>query len=282
MGSSSSKPTEPAPPQPPPPPSSEQDYYDRIDRLAAELPNVIDEQSRQQVQDYQQACNNGRGPMVACFATAEYLSLFERRHAAAADLYDNVCFRPHSDTSPNGVTLENTKSYPAGCFNLGKMYMTGKGVPVDRIRAYHLVDRSCRGGHGGACYLQAQLVAAPKGTIHPDIPHDIALAQRLYQHTCDTGDSLSCYTLATMLLRGNNNETTTEAVRPGTKGKGRDPRRAEKLLRQACDQGGHVTSCHNLAVMYTHGDDGIAADAERADHYKKLTQSRIDLFGGSL
>jgi hypothetical protein len=38
--------------------------YDAIDQLAAELPNVIDEESRQQVEDYRQACNNGKGPMV--------------------------------------------------------------------------------------------------------------------------------------------------------------------------------------------------------------------------
>jgi hypothetical protein len=38
--------------------------YDNIDRLAAELPHVIDEESRIQVEDYRQACNNGKGPMV--------------------------------------------------------------------------------------------------------------------------------------------------------------------------------------------------------------------------
>jgi len=38
--------------------------YDAIDRIASELPNVIDDESRQQVEDYRQACNNGKGPMV--------------------------------------------------------------------------------------------------------------------------------------------------------------------------------------------------------------------------
>lgn len=53
--------------------------YDEIDKLQAELPNIIDEESRQQVDDYIQACDGGKGPMVACFATAEYISMFERR-----------------------------------------------------------------------------------------------------------------------------------------------------------------------------------------------------------
>lgn len=53
--------------------------YDEIDKLQAELPNIIDEESRQQVDDYIHACDGGKGPMVACFATAEYISMFERR-----------------------------------------------------------------------------------------------------------------------------------------------------------------------------------------------------------
>ena len=38
--------------------------YDPIDKIAAELPSVIDDESRQQVEDYRQACDNGKGPMV--------------------------------------------------------------------------------------------------------------------------------------------------------------------------------------------------------------------------
>jgi TPR repeat protein len=60
----------------------------------------------------------------------------------------------------------------------------------------------------------------------------------------------------------------------------RNPTRAAQLLRQACDHGGHVTSCHNLAVMYTHGDDGVEPDEETAEHYKKLTKEKINVFGG--
>lgn len=53
--------------------------YDEIDKLQAELPAIIDEESRQQVDDYIAACNKGKGPMVACFATGEYISMFERK-----------------------------------------------------------------------------------------------------------------------------------------------------------------------------------------------------------
>ena len=53
--------------------------YDDLDALQASLPSLIDEESRQQVEDYMQACDNGKGPMVACFASAEYMGMFERK-----------------------------------------------------------------------------------------------------------------------------------------------------------------------------------------------------------
>ena len=54
--------------------------YDLMDQIVSDLPSVIDDESKQQVEEYIRTCNNGKGPMVACFSTAEYLSLFERKH----------------------------------------------------------------------------------------------------------------------------------------------------------------------------------------------------------
>jgi len=316
MGSSASKDAK-APSTPPPSSSSKQLFptptgheYEAIDKIASELPNVIDDESRQQVEDYKQACDNGKGPMVACFATGEYLSLFERKHAEAAKLYDNVCFRPKQDKSPNGVAMKDgTKAYPAGCFNLAKMYMTGKGglELYDRAKAYRLFDRACEAGHGGACFLQAQILCTRPGALtgNPkDIPHDPQKAMELYQKTCDNGDSISCYTLAVMLLRGDKVSKQADNVSP-QEARGeqplvqrehepdraktdnddyyvirRSPKRAEGLLKTACETGSHVTSCHNLAVMYTHGDEGVPADPEKAEYYKQKTQAQIGVFGG--
>ena len=244
---------------------------------------------------------------VACFATGEYISLFERRHKEAAELFRNVCFRPANDKSPNGKPVDGTMAYPPACYNLAKMLMTGKGgIQYDRDEAYRLFDRACRGDHGGACYLQAQILCTRPGALGgKHIPHDPVKAMQLYEHNChELGDSISCYTLATMLLRGDriardaDNVSPQEArgevplqARPHEPGRGRspdepalhvsrDPARAERLLQQACDRGGHVTSCHNLAVMYTHGDDGVPADPEKAEKYKAMTQEKIDVFGG--
>lgn len=60
----------------------------------------------------------------------------------------------------------------------------------------------------------------------------------------------------------------------------RNPPRARDLLEKACSSGAHVTSCHNLAVMYSHGDDGVPADEAKAAFYKKKTQEQINVFGG--
>ena len=142
--------------------------YDLIDKIASELPAVIDEESSQQVQDYIEACDNGKGPMVACFSTAEYLSLFLRKHKEASLLYENTCFRPASDKSANGVSMDRgrSKAYPPACFNLAQMRMTGKGgTKFSRLDGYKLFDRACRAGHGGSCMMQAKMLSSYPGSL---------------------------------------------------------------------------------------------------------------------
>mmetsp|Transcript_13246 Transcript_13246/g.28062 ORF Transcript_13246/g.28062 Transcript_13246/m.28062 type:complete len:332 (-) Transcript_13246:68-1063(-) len=279
--------------------------YDAIDKIQAELPSLIDEESQQQVDDYRDACNGGKGPMVACFATAEFLSMFERKHAEAFELFENTCTRPLGDRSPNGKEVDGTKAYPPACFNLAKMLMTGKGsVPVDRKRAYDTFDRACRAGHGGACHIQAKILLSPPGSLGKDVPYDPFRAMDLYQGVCDLGDSVSCFTLATMLLRGDKiNKLARNATPLELRGKEpvrqrsneddrsanakedfeyipRDPKRAEELLKAACRSGAHAPSCFNLAVMYQHGDDGVPADPAKAEEYKRKTEKAVETLGG--
>lgn len=111
--------------------------------------------------------------MVACFSTAEYISLFLRKHKEASTLYENTCFRPGNDKSSNAVSMDRgrSKAYPPSCFNLAQMRMTGKGnTKFDQYDGYKHFERG------------------PKK------------AASLLQHVCtEHGDSLSCFTLATML-----------------------------------------------------------------------------------
>jgi hypothetical protein len=218
-------------------------------------------------------------------------------------LFENVCFRPLKDKSPNSAEVDGTKAYGPGCFNMAKVLMTGKGgVKADRQRAYETFDRACRAGHGGACHIQAKMLLAPPGALGKGVPYDPYKAMDLYQKVCDTGDSISCFTLATMLLRGDKiskvarNATPQEMTgeEPVMKRTNeddrsrrdeedyipRDPKRAEELLLAACSTGSHPPSCFNLAVMYQNGDDGIPADQVKAEEYKKKTERMIQTFGG--
>lgn len=226
------------------------------------------------------------------------------QHKEAFDLFENVCFRPLKDKSPNGKEVDGTKAYPPGCFNLAKLLMTGKGgVPADRKRAYDVFDRACKAGHGGACHIQAKMLLSPPGALGKGIPYDPFKALDLYQQVCDTGDSISCFTLATMLLRGDKiskvarNATPKEMTgeepvmqRSNEEDRSRqtddddyiprDPKRAAELLLTGCSTGAHAPSCFNLAVMYENGDDGIPADPKKAEEFKKRTEEIIQTFGG--
>jgi TPR repeat protein len=243
--------------------------------------------------------------MVACFSTAEYLSLFLRKHADAAELYQNTCFRPSTDNSPNGVEVDGTKAYPPSCFNLAQMRMTGKGrTKFSRREGYQLFDRACRGGHGGACYLQAKMLLSYPGSLGEGVPYDASKAAELLKFVCEEReDSVSCFTLATLLLRGDKVNSDADNVSP-EEARGlkdlqvrsnersrqklvsdkraslkRDPLFAEQLLHRGCSRG-HAPSCYNLAVMYTQGDEGIEKSEEKAKEYQDKTEELVKRFGG--
>jgi len=279
--------------------------YDLMDQIVADLPSVIDDESKQQVEEYIRSCNNGKGPMVSCFSTAEYISLFERKHADAADLYQNTCFRPAKDKSPNGVEVDGNKAYPPSCFNLAQMRMTGKGrTKFSRSEGYQLFDRACRGGHGGACYMQAKMLASYPGSLGEGVPYDVPKAAELFKYVCEEKeDSVSCFTLATMLLRGDRVNSEADNVSPeearGVKqlqvrknersreklsnderaSLERDPQFALQLLQRGCSRG-HAPSCYNLAVMYTQGDEGVEKNEEKAKEYQVKTEELVKRFGG--
>lgn len=281
------------------------DEYDLMDQLASDLPSVIDDESKQQVEEYIRSCNNGQGPMVACFSTAEYQSLFLRKHKDAAELYYNTCFRPMSDNSPNGVEVDGTKAYGPSCFNLAQMRMTGKGrTTFSRSEGYQLFDRACRAGHGGACYMQAKMLMSYPGSLGEGVPYDVPKAAELLKHVCEEKeDSVSCFTLATMLLRGDKVSAEADNVSPdearGIKALQnrvneasrekrsidertslkRDPKFAEQLLQRGCERG-HAPSCYNLAVMYTQGDEGVEKDDAKAKDYQEKTEELVKRFGG--
>jgi len=280
------------------------DEYDLMDSLSNELPQIIDDESKRQVEEYKMECDNGNGSMVSCFSYGEYISLFERKHEEAMKLFENTCFRDINDKSPNGVEVDKTMAYPPSCYNLGRFRMTGKGrTEFNRNEAYELFDRGCRGTHDPSCVMQAKMLLSPSGSLGDRIPHDPPKAMSLLERVCNNGDSISCFTLGTMLLRGayidqhasnatpseargikSIKERSIEANRHRNPNDGRvvinrDPKRAEQLFLTACDAK-VAASCYNLAVMYKNGDDGVPSDQDKAKQYQEKTEEVVKMFGG--
>jgi hypothetical protein len=191
--------------------------YDKLDSLLETLPRVIDPESQIQVEEYIKSCDNGKGPAVACFSTAEYLSLMEQNHAEAVRLYETTCFRPKDDKSPNVVDAKDgTKSYPPSCFNLARFRMTGKGqTKFSHKEGFELFARACDAGHHGACHFQARMLSSAPGSFE-GVSHDPQKGLKLYEFACKDGaDSFSCFTAATMLLRGDKVAPEANNVTPG-------------------------------------------------------------------
>ena len=66
-------------------------------------------------------------------------------------------------------------------------------------------------------------------------------------------------------------------LRPGNN---RDAVQAKTYLETACADG-HAPACHNLAVMFRKGDDGVPADAELFDRYAKRTRALVEAAGAA-
>lgn len=118
------------------------DEYDKFETLVSTLPKVIESENLREIEEYIQACDKGKGPAVACFSTAEYLSLVDLNHEEACTLYENTCFRPKHDPSPNLVEMEDgTKAYPPACFNLARFRMTVRSKEKELFIFWRFVFR---------------------------------------------------------------------------------------------------------------------------------------------
>jgi TPR repeat protein len=82
---------------------------------------------------------------------------------------------------------------------------------------------------------------------------------------CERGISESCSRLANIYLQGRHVT--------------RDPVKARDLLDTSCARG-WAPACHNLAVMFRKGDDGVPADAAKFEKYSKITQQLAEQAGG--
>ena len=72
-----------------------------------------------------------------------------------------------------------------GCFELGSMFGTGTGGPVDQTQARVFYEQACTGGDARGCLNLGFLFSAGIGG-----PQDSARAESLYEQACKAGESL--------------------------------------------------------------------------------------------
>jgi hypothetical protein len=115
----------------------------------------------------------------------------------------------------------------AGCRDLGGMYADGTGVERDEARGVALYQRACAGGDASGCLNQGYMYAMGRG-----VARDESAARPLYEKACEGGEPIGCRNLGMLYLNGRG-------------GVPRDMSRAKELLVRACD-GGDDVGCLNL------------------------------------
>ena len=107
-------------------------------QMAEDL-NLVDEEYITRMTGFEADCNDGKGDPMACHQVGEFFSLVKDDSVRAGKVYEKNC---------------TDKNYSASCFNLAKLYMTGKGVTQSDEKAESFFKQSCTGGHLYGCYHQ--------------------------------------------------------------------------------------------------------------------------------
>jgi TPR repeat protein len=206
--------------------------------------NLVDDDYKEKMAAFEVDCNDGKGEPMACHNVGEFFAVINSDHKRARGLYERNC---------------RDNNFGPSCFNLAKLYLSGKkgGVPQDDAKALELFSKACENGHNPACYHEGTLLyTTAKEKVEAEAPSatsaskaDLTRSVSLLTKACFGGIGDSCYRGASYWLR------------PGASD--RDPVKALPLLQAGCEERGHALSCHNLAVMYNKGDKGIAADPKK-------------------
>lgn len=119
---------------------------------------------------------------------------------------------------------------PSGCFGLGTMYVTGKGVDVNLQKAQRYYEMGCSAGDPTSCTNLAMLYNE-KTNASKD---DKELAVQFYMTACQGGDAIACNNLGFMYANGD--------------GVGKDFFKSIHYYKLACN-GGSNLGCYNLGLM---------------------------------
>lgn len=261
-----------------PPPHSPTDLH-----KAMTTPNLveIDPEYEQRMLAFDIDCDNGKGDAWACHSVGEYYAVVKVSTAALQESRDWGQIKgaihpfpthpvPQGDYNKAGkVYTDNCSKYshPPSCFNLGRLFLGGRGVPQNDAKSLKCFETSCKGGHGMACHHMGLLLLYGKEGGY-DVAKDPKRATGILDKGCQEGIPDSCYALASHLLR----------TIPADKSHKRDPVRAKGLLEKGCGLG-NGPSCFNLAVMHKKGDVGIPVNEQEHQKYKDMMERLVQQTG---
>ncbi|CAI5708613.1 unnamed protein product [Peronospora destructor] len=213
---------------------------DEIKRLNQEL--------EERHYEFRSNCDDGDGDASACHSWGEWMAVVDKNYTGAAKLYELNCSK---------------KGYPASCFNLGRLKLAGKGVEQNDLEAFKLFEKSCAKGHAAGChhvgFMRTQGIGCEK---------DFAKGLAAFKEACKHDDGNSCNRVASLYLSSRANSPIK-----------RDILQAKTYLEKACDAN-FAPACHNLAVMYKKGDEGIPEDESKYNEYRAKTEKLIEQAGG--
>jgi TPR repeat protein len=168
------------------------------------------------------------------------------------------------------------------CMSLAGLYLSGRGAPVDKVKAVAAWDRGCEAGHAKSCNAAAQAYVRRE----PD------KSRAYYEKGCNAGSGTGCTQAASfyreqedaaskakveeLMTRGReSHRKACEAADPeGCFGMGATLRsdnetdahpffqEAMRLWQQRCD-GGDMYACYRVGIAYGE-ETGVAFDAERS------------------
>jgi TPR repeat protein len=217
--------------------------------------NLVDDAYLEKMAAFEVDCNDGKGEPAACHHVGEFYSVVKDQHARSAKIYEENCLK---------------KGYGASCFNLGKLFLSGKGIEQSDKKAGSFFAMACNNDHLQGCYHQgvlAYLVADGKSEENQKDEAAQRRAIKLMEKNCEKGDVESCYFAASHFIKKDD---------PSIQ---RNPTKALGMLKKACEKN-HGPSCFNLAVMYKTGDDGVKVDMDKHAEYKLKTEDLVQRYGG--
>jgi len=218
--------------------------------------NLVDEAYETKMVAFESDCNDGNGEASACHHVGEFLSIVKDKHKNAAVVYEGNC----------------KKGYGPSCFNLGKLFLAGKGVRQDDNEAETLFTKACGTGHVAGCYHQALLMYLQSTPSESNVSANLKKqkeAIQLFEKNCKNGDSDSCYFAGSAYIKPSDSNTSIA----------RNPLKAVDYFKASCASN-HGPSCYNLAVLYKKGDVGIPADEKLFEEYKVKTNTLVTQYGG--